>query len=83
MAAEREDADERPALPGPSIASAVNAKLTNRAQARRMGKVIIVALAILLALWWTGADVTSIKDSLNGTASEGSRSLTGKSDDWG
>ena len=48
-----------------------------------MGKVIIVALAILLALWWTGADVTSIKDSLNGTASEGSRSLTGKSDDWG
>ena len=48
-----------------------------------MGKVIIVALAILLALWWTGADVASVKESLTGTASEGSQTLTGKSDDWG
>ena len=48
-----------------------------------MGKVIIIALAILLALWWTGADVTSIKTGLTGTATEGSRTLTGKSDDWG
>ena len=48
-----------------------------------MGKVIIFALALLFALWWTGADVTSIKSSLTGTAADGSRTLTGKSDDWG
>jgi hypothetical protein len=48
-----------------------------------MGKVIIVSLAILLALWWTGTDVASVKQAMTGTADEGAHTLTGQSDDWG
>ena len=48
-----------------------------------MGKVLIILLAIAVALWALGVDVASVKQAMNGTASEGSRTLTGQSDDWG
>lgn len=48
-----------------------------------MTKLIIIALALLVALWGTGVNLATIKQEMTGTAQEGAQSLTGQSDDWG